>query len=148
RVHHAAAGALPRPLDLSLGLASRSQDPPLQSPQSEMVWRLRPRERALRRAHRAFAEQHPALHLRFAQRAFEDARPLHDARGAGQELAAHMGGVPVWCLFLAPPWNFVKAYVFQRGFMDGLEGLIICYMSAFYTFLKYSKARNMSSWSA
>jgi len=27
--------------------------------------------------------------------------------------------------------------------MDGIEGLIISYMAAFYTFLKYSKARNM-----
>ena len=67
---------------------------------------------------------------------------------AAQELAANKVRVPLWSLILDPPWNFVKAYVFQRGFMDGLEGLIICYMSAFYTFLKYSKARNMSSWSA
>ena len=52
--------------------------------------------------------------------------------------------VPLWSLILDPPWNFVKAYFFQRGFLDGLEGLIISYMAAFYTFLKYSKARNMS----
>ena len=51
--------------------------------------------------------------------------------------------VPLWSLILDPPWNFVKSYVFQRGFMDGTEGLIISYMAAFYTFLKYSKARNM-----
>ena len=35
-------------------------------------------------------------------------------------------------------------YGLQCGFLDGLEGLIIAYMAAFYTFLKYSKARNMS----
>jgi glycosyltransferase involved in cell wall biosynthesis len=63
---------------------------------------------------------------------------------AAQELAASRVRVPLWSLIFDPPWNFVKAYVFQRGFMDGLEGLIISYMSAFYTFLKYSKARNMS----
>ena len=28
--------------------------------------------------------------------------------------------------------------------LDGVEGVIISYMAAFYTFLKYSKARNMS----
>ena len=63
---------------------------------------------------------------------------------AAQELAASKVPVPLWSLILDPPWNFVKAYVFQRGFLDGLEGLIISYMAAFYTFLKYSKARNMS----
>jgi len=63
---------------------------------------------------------------------------------AAQELAAHRIRVPMWSLIFDPPWNFVRAYVFQRGFMDGLEGLIISYMAAFYTFLKYSKARNMS----
>ena len=63
---------------------------------------------------------------------------------AAQELAASRVHVPLWSLILDPPWNFVKAYIFQRGFLDGLEGLIISYMAAFYTFLKYSKARNMS----
>ena len=63
---------------------------------------------------------------------------------AAQELAANRVRVPMWSLILDPPWNFVRSYVFHRGFQDGLEGLIICYMSAFYTFLKYSKARNMS----
>jgi len=38
----------------------------------------------------------------------------------------------------------MKSYCFQRGFLDGIEGLIIAYMAAFYTFLKYSKARIMS----
>ena len=52
--------------------------------------------------------------------------------------------MPLWSLIFDPPWTFVRAYFFQRGFLDGLEGLIISYMAAFYTFLKYSKARNMS----
>lgn len=62
---------------------------------------------------------------------------------AAQELAAKKVPVPLWSLIFDPPWNFVRSYIFHRGFQDGLEGLIICYMSAFYTFLKYSKARNM-----
>lgn len=64
---------------------------------------------------------------------------------AAQELAANRVRVPMWSLIFDPPWNFVKAYIFQQGFLDGLEGLIISYMSSFYTFLKYSKARNMIS---
>src|SRR5450432_1148678 len=63
---------------------------------------------------------------------------------AAEELVSRKVQVPIWRLIFLPPWTFVKAYVFQRGFLDGFEGLIICYMAAFYTFLKYSKARNMS----
>src|SRR5580693_5552346 len=64
---------------------------------------------------------------------------------AAQELAARKVKVPLWRVILDPAWTFTKTYFFQRGFLDGLEGLIIAYMAAFYTFLKYSKARIMSS---
>jgi glycosyltransferase involved in cell wall biosynthesis len=47
-------------------------------------------------------------------------------------------------LIFEPPWTFLRSYVFQLGFLDGMEGLAIAYMAAFYTFLKYAKARNMS----
>jgi glycosyltransferase involved in cell wall biosynthesis len=63
---------------------------------------------------------------------------------AAQELAARKVKVPLWRLILDPSWAFGKTYFLQRGFQDGLEGLIIAYMAAFYTFLKYAKARNMS----
>jgi glycosyltransferase involved in cell wall biosynthesis len=62
---------------------------------------------------------------------------------AAQELAARKLAVPLWRLMLEPAWTFVKTYFIQRGFLDGLEGLAIAYMAAFYTFLKYSKARIM-----
>ncbi len=48
-------------------------------------------------------------------------------------------------LILHPPYTFLRSYLLQRGYLDGLEGLTIAYMAAFYTFLKYAKARNMSS---
>jgi glycosyltransferase involved in cell wall biosynthesis len=63
---------------------------------------------------------------------------------AAQEIAARRMPVPLSRLILDPPWTFIKSYVLQRGFLDGLEGLTIAYMAAFYTFLKYSKARIMS----
>jgi len=47
-------------------------------------------------------------------------------------------------LALEPPWTFVRTYVLQRGFLDGMEGLAIANMAALYTFLKYAKAKNMS----
>ena len=63
---------------------------------------------------------------------------------AAQELAARKVKVPLSRVILDPAWTFTKTYFFQRGFLDGLEGLTIAYMAAFYTFLKYSKARIMS----
>lgn len=62
---------------------------------------------------------------------------------AAQELAARRIKVPMWRLLAVPPWTFLRDYVVRRGFLDGFEGLIICYMAAFYAFLKYAKARNM-----
>jgi len=63
---------------------------------------------------------------------------------AAQELAARRLKVPLSRLILDPAWTFAKTYFLQRGFLDGMEGLTIAYMAAFYTFLKYSKARIMS----
>ncbi len=47
-------------------------------------------------------------------------------------------------LVLDPPWTFFRAYILQRGFLDGVEGLSIAYMAALYNFVKYAKARYMS----
>jgi glycosyltransferase involved in cell wall biosynthesis len=63
---------------------------------------------------------------------------------AAQELAARRVKVPLWRVMAAPVWTFLKTYFVERGFLDGFEGLVISYMAAFYTLLKYAKARNMS----
>jgi len=63
---------------------------------------------------------------------------------AAQELAARKVKVPLSRLIFDPAWAFLRSYFVQRGFLDGPEGLTIAHMAAFYTFLKYSKARNMS----
>lgn len=47
-------------------------------------------------------------------------------------------------LIVHPPWTFVQTYFLKLGFLDGLEGLAIAYMAAFYNFLKFSKAKFMS----
>jgi len=47
-------------------------------------------------------------------------------------------------LALDPAWTFLKTYIFQRGFLDGTEGLAIAHMAALYNFVKYAKAKNMS----
>jgi glycosyltransferase involved in cell wall biosynthesis len=64
---------------------------------------------------------------------------------AAQELAARKTPIGARRLVADPVWAFLKTYLVQRGFLDGFEGLTIAYMAALYTFLKYAKARNMSS---
>jgi len=64
---------------------------------------------------------------------------------AAQELAARKAPIGWLQMIFDPPWTFIRSYFLQLGFLDGLEGLIIAYMASFYTFLKYAKARNMSS---
>jgi glycosyltransferase involved in cell wall biosynthesis len=55
------------------------------------------------------------------------------------------GVKPTWSqMILIPPWTFVQSYFLKLGFLDGLEGLAIAYMAAFYNFLKYAKAKFMS----
>jgi glycosyltransferase involved in cell wall biosynthesis len=63
---------------------------------------------------------------------------------AAQELAARKMQIGWARLIFDPLWTFAGTYFLKLGFLDGLEGLIIAYMAAFYTFLKYAKARNMS----
>ena len=64
---------------------------------------------------------------------------------AAEELVYRKQTIHTRNMILDPAWTFLKTYFFQRGFQDGLEGLTIAYMAALYTFLKYAKARNMSS---
>jgi glycosyltransferase involved in cell wall biosynthesis len=63
---------------------------------------------------------------------------------AAEELVSRKTPLGWSHLILDPIWTFVKTYFFQRGFLDGIEGLTIAYMAAVYTFLKYAKARNMT----
>ena len=63
---------------------------------------------------------------------------------AAEELVSRKQKIRTRNMILDPAWTFTRSYFVQRGFQDGLEGLTIAYMAAFYTFLKYSKARNMS----
>jgi glycosyltransferase involved in cell wall biosynthesis len=42
-------------------------------------------------------------------------------------------------LVVRPWFTFVKMYVLKRGFLDGMEGFILCRASAAYVFAKYAK---------
>ncbi len=63
---------------------------------------------------------------------------------AAEELVSRGRKVSWNDLVLDPAWTFVRTYFVKAGFLDGREGLTIAFMAAFYNFVKYAKARNMS----
>lgn len=46
---------------------------------------------------------------------------------------------------LAPGFNFLFYYLIKLGFLDGREGFVCAKMTAYYTFLKYSRLRELNS---
>jgi glycosyltransferase involved in cell wall biosynthesis len=44
-------------------------------------------------------------------------------------------------LLVRPAWRFWRAYLFRLGFLDGWQGFAIAWLTAFYTFLRYLRAR-------
>jgi len=41
-------------------------------------------------------------------------------------------------VFGRPVWRFLRMYVFQFGFLDGMAGLVFCMLQAFGTYLKWA----------
>lgn len=40
-------------------------------------------------------------------------------------------------------WRFIKSYLLRKGFLDGFNGFVICSISAYTSFLKYIKLRQL-----
>jgi glycosyltransferase involved in cell wall biosynthesis len=45
---------------------------------------------------------------------------------------------------LRPLFSFLKMYLFKLGFLDGLEGLVLCVFSSLYVHVKYVKLRELA----
>lgn len=41
-------------------------------------------------------------------------------------------------VFLRPLWRFIRMYIIQLGFLDGLYGLVFCMLQSFGTYLKWA----------
>lgn len=50
---------------------------------------------------------------------------------------------PIIVLYMSPIVKFFKDYFLKLGFLDGKTGFIICRISAYATFVKYRKLRNL-----
>lgn len=49
----------------------------------------------------------------------------------------------IWKIVYRPIWAFFKAYVLRLGFLDGLNGFVICVQTYNITLLKYLKLREL-----
>ena len=47
-------------------------------------------------------------------------------------------------VFMRPPVHFVVAYVLKRGFLDGIAGLLVALLGAYYTGLKWTRLYRMT----
>ncbi len=63
---------------------------------------------------------------------------------AAEELAGkgRRGGLAAF--LFRPLHAFIKMYILKRGFLDGVEGLMLCLLSANYVAAKYAKAWELS----
>jgi glycosyltransferase involved in cell wall biosynthesis len=48
-------------------------------------------------------------------------------------------------VIFSPVWHFISEYFFKLGFLDGYYGFVICRLSAYSAFAKYSKIRQYSA---
>jgi hypothetical protein len=62
---------------------------------------------------------------------------------AAEGLVAQGKRITIPKILFDPAWTFLRTYVLEQGYLDGLEGLTIAYMAAFYNFVKYTKASYM-----
>ncbi len=60
-----------------------------------------------------------------------------------RDLADHNRGRSFWNLVIRPPATFIKMYFLRYGFLDGWRGLVIAFLSAAHTAIKYAKARQI-----
>lgn len=64
---------------------------------------------------------------------------------AADDMLREAKGFNVVHMLLNPFFRFIKEYIFKRGFLDGIPGLIIAVSTLYYTFIKHAKVWERSS---
>jgi glycosyltransferase involved in cell wall biosynthesis len=74
----------------------------------------------------------------------EYAQKMVDYAQLNAEKYFQQGVKATWLkIYIAPSFSFIKHYFFKLGFLDGWEGYVSARMTAFYTFLKYCRLREL-----
>jgi glycosyltransferase involved in cell wall biosynthesis len=83
----------------------------------------------------------PMRHLTFRSLAHYAEKMQAFARRSAADLTAAGRRATLADLALRPAWRFVRQYVIQGGFLDGVPGLILCAFQSYGTFLKWAFVR-------
>ena len=85
--------------------------------------------------------------LHYSMETFEHqiAKTIAYADAFIRQCSANGQRVTLLDLWFRPAWRFWRGYALKRGFLDGWQGYSIAWMTAFYTFLRYAKARAAQS---
>ncbi len=59
---------------------------------------------------------------------------------AAKEILKRKHRIGIFHLVLWPFGKFFKMYILKMGFLDGVVGIVVCALGAFYVFSKYAKA--------
>jgi glycosyltransferase involved in cell wall biosynthesis len=58
---------------------------------------------------------------------------------AAEDLTGKGRAFSLYDLLIRPPFFFLKMYILRLGILDGMQGFILCVLSATYVFTKYAK---------
>ncbi len=83
------------------------------------------------------------LHYSFGSLADHAAQINRFTELAAQDLFAKGKKTNLFKIILAPFFQFLKVYVFKKGFLDGFYGFVIAVMSSYYIFYKYAKLKDL-----
>jgi glycosyltransferase involved in cell wall biosynthesis len=64
---------------------------------------------------------------------------------AAEELNGKQERFSIVQVTFRPAWLFFKMYVLKLGFLDGLQGFMLCVLSSCYVFTKYAKLWELTS---
>jgi glycosyltransferase involved in cell wall biosynthesis len=87
--------------------------------------------------------ENPLLHYAYptVRSYFEKFSRYTDA--AARELHEEGRRAGAFDIVLRPFFSFLKMYIAKRGFLDGLEGFVLCVFSSLYVMVKYVKLREL-----
>jgi glycosyltransferase involved in cell wall biosynthesis len=82
--------------------------------------------------------QHPLEHYTYRSLAAFHARMGRYAALAARQMVTEGRRFHVHDLLARPFWTFVRMYLLQQGFREGVSGLLLSSLYAYYTFFKYA----------
>jgi glycosyltransferase involved in cell wall biosynthesis len=64
---------------------------------------------------------------------------------AAQEIVAKKKKVAVGHILFRPVWTFFRMFILKKGFLEGYAGFLLSILYSFYTFSKYTKAKEIQT---